>query len=222
MIDFQERAERERLQAACLALEVEAGVSQAMARAREGRFIPLGIDGVKCSPEAYFADEHDHFREHTRDAYFGVPDVEHRKKMIHSQRQLNQHINSSLALDVKRLNGELAEAKAKANRQPWTMAALVAVGAVALGYWAYQNVGALAGAVGGFFFGQGVISNAKAQSLAEITQLAESLSLAEGSTAERKSWPEVFCSNEEFTGIRDKQLDEESAYANVMHRASVA
>jgi len=127
MIDFQERAERERLQAACVALEAEADVVQAMSRAREGRFIPLGIDGEKCSPEAYFADEHDHFREHARDTYFGVPHVELRKKMIHAQRQLNRHIDRSLESDVQRLRGELAQAKAKANRQPWTKAAVVAM-----------------------------------------------------------------------------------------------
>ncbi len=218
MIDFQERAEREKLQAECKTLEAEADIVQAMSRAREGRFIPLGIDGEKCSPEAHFADEQDHFREHARDAYFAVRDAELRKKLIRAQRKLDYHISRVLDNDVKKLQGELLRSTANANQQPWAKAAVVAVAVVACGYWVYQGVGALAGAIGGYFLGQGVISNAKADAQAEISQALDALAFAESSRGERMLWPETFSIEEELSGIRDNQLDKQSAYANVLQR----
>ena len=49
----------ERLQNECRSLEEQAAISQTMERAREGRFIPLGVFGEDVSPQEYFADELD-------------------------------------------------------------------------------------------------------------------------------------------------------------------
>jgi hypothetical protein len=53
--------------------------------------------------------------------------------------------------------------------------AVIAVGAVAIGYWIYGLVGAIAGAVGGFFLGQGVVSEARRNANAELERAMQEL-----------------------------------------------
>ena len=90
-----------------------AGLTDAMERAREGRFIPLGVFGEKVSSEEYFADEHDHLRSKTRDAYFTVRDMELRKQPIASARKVEQLIRQSLDEDVISANRQVATASAR-------------------------------------------------------------------------------------------------------------
>ena len=83
---------RKALLAECEKLEAHAGLAEAMAKAGEGRFIPLGIDGEPCSPDAYFADEFDSFRDQAREAYFSVQDKDARCQLIRARRELDQHL----------------------------------------------------------------------------------------------------------------------------------
>lgn len=211
--------ELKRLQEECIALEDQAGITQAMERAREGRFIPVGAMGEEASPEEYFADEHDHFREKARDAYFSVEDLALRKRLIAIQRKIERQVRRSFEADVVAANRAVNAAKAKASQQPWTTAALFAVGAVGVGYWLFNVVGAIAGAVGGFFLGQGLIAEARNRANGELEQAMLELEQAKKSQAENALWPECFSAMEEVTGEREEQLDHESAYANVL-RAS--
>lgn len=204
------------LQEVCLVLEEEAGISKAMERAREGRFIPLGAMGEEASPDEYFADEHDHFRDKARDAYFSVQDVELRKKLITAQRKIDSYVMRSFEADIAAANQAVSSATAKMQNQPWTKAAVFAVGAVAVGYWAFGLVGAIAGAVGGFFLGQGVVSEAKSNAIIEVNQATQELEDARKERAQRSLWPECFSRSEEITGEREQHLDGESAYANVL------
>lgn len=204
------------LQEVCLVLEEDADISKAMERAREGRFIPLGAMGEEASPDEYFADEHDHFRDKARDAYFSVQDVELRKKLIAAQRKIDSHVMHTFEADIASANHAVSIAKAKMQNQPWTKAAVFSVGAVAIGYWAFGLVGAIAGAVGGFFLGQGVISEAKSTATIEVNQATKELEDARKERAQRSLWPECFSRSEEITGEREQHLDRESAYANVL------
>ena len=204
------------IQNACLVLEEEAGISKAMERAREGRFIPLGAMGEDASPDEYFADEHDHFHDKARDAYFSVQEVELRKKLIASQRKIDSHVMRSFEADIAAANHAISIATAKMQNQPWAKVAVFAVGAVAIGYWAFGLVGAIAGAVGGFFLGQGVISEAKSTAIIEFNQVTQELEDARKERAQRSLWPECFSRSEEITGEREQHLDRESAYANVL------
>ncbi len=77
---IESRRTLQQLHEASYALEERASITKKMERAREGRFIPLGAVGDKATPDEYFADEHDSFREKARDAYFSVQDVELRKQ----------------------------------------------------------------------------------------------------------------------------------------------
>ena len=207
------------LREACLVLEEQAGLSQAMERAREGRFIPLGAMGEEASPDEYFADERDYFRQKARDAYFSVPDAELRKKLIAAQRKIENHIMGSYETDIAAANRAVLVATAKTRNEPWVKAAAFAVGAVAVGYWAFSLVGAIAGAIGGFFLGQGVLSEAKNEAIIELEQATQELEQARKDQAQRSLWPECFSRSEEITGEREEHLDHELAYANVL-RAS--
>jgi hypothetical protein len=120
-------AELKRLGEECLTLEEQAGLSQAMERAREGRFIPLGVMDKAASPDEYFADEHDHFRDEARNAYFSVKDCALRKKLIAAQRKIESHIRQSFEVDVAAATRAVSVAKAKTNDQPWTKGAVIAI-----------------------------------------------------------------------------------------------
>lgn len=204
------------LQEECLALEEEAGISKAMERAREGRFIPLGAIGEEASPDEYFADEHDYFRDKARDAYFSVQELALRKKLIAAQRKIDNHVMRSFEADIAAANHAVSIATAKMQNQPWTKAAAIAVGAVAVGDWTFGYVGAIAGAVGGFFLGQGVVSAAKSSAIIEVNQATQELKDARKERGQRSLWPECFSQSEEITGEREQHLDRESAYANVL------
>jgi hypothetical protein len=216
MSPLERTDELKHLQEECFALEEQAGISQAMERAREGRFIPLGAMGEEASPDEYFADEYDHFRDKARDAYFSVQEVALRKKLIAAQRKIEIHIRQSFEIDIAAANRAVSVATARTRNQPWTKAAVMAVGAVAVGYWAYGLVGAIAGAVGGAFLGQGVLSEARNNANAELEHAAQELEQARKDQTQRSLWPECFSWSEEFTGERQEHLDSESAYANVL------
>ena len=221
MDSFEESQELERLRNECQALEDEAGLTATMERAREGRFIPLGAFGEETTPQEYFADEHDHLRGKTRDAYFSVEEKVLRKKLITAQRQVESRLRRSLEEDIIKANREVAVATAKVQQQPWSKAALVGVGAVALGYWVFGIAGAMAGAVGGFFLGQGVISQARNEANALLVQTSQDLEQAQKEKVENSLMPEFFSHREEMSGERDADLDSESAYANVLQTPKV-
>lgn len=221
-MDRLERSqELERLRSDCRALEEEAELSEAMERAREGRFIPLGAFGEKVTPKEYFADEYDHLRSKTRDAYFSAKDVTLRKRLIAASRKVESRYRQSLEEDFIAANRAVSTARAKTQRQPWGKAAVFGVGAVAIGYWAFGMVGAIAGAVGGFFLGQGVVAESRNEANEELAQASAELEQVQKDKAEQSLMPELFNAGEEFSGERDERVDHESAYANTLHKHAV-
>lgn len=220
MNKFERLQELERLRGECLALEEKAQLYQVMERAREGRFIPLGAFGEDASPKEYFADEHDCLREKTRDAYFSVADLYARKALIEAQRKVESRIRQSLEEDVIEANKEVAVASSKTQRLPWGKAALLGVGAVAVGYWVFGMVGAISGAVASFFLGQGVIADARNEANAELAQASDNYEQAKKERAEQSLMPEFFSHREEMSGDRDNNFDDESAYENMLRSAN--
>jgi len=189
-----------------------------MERAREGRFIPLGALGEKVTPDEYFADEHDYLRRKTRDAYFSVIELALRKKLVAAARKVESRYRQSLEEDFIAANRAVLTARAKTQRQPWGKAAIFGVGAVAAGYWAFGMVGAIAGAVGGFFLGQGIITESRNEANEELAQAAAELEQVQKDKTEQSLMPEFFGNAEEFSGERDERIDHESAYANTLQK----
>lgn len=111
-----------------------------MEQAREGRFIPLGAFGEEVTSDEYFADEHDHLRSKTRDAYFSVESVALRKKLIGATRNVESLYRQTLEEELIAANRKVLTARARAQRQPWGKAAAFGIGAVVVGYWAFQIV----------------------------------------------------------------------------------
>jgi hypothetical protein len=210
------------LQAECLELEREAGIVKAMDRAREGRFMPLGATGEDVSAEEYFADEHDHFRECARDAYFSVSELELRKRLIATQRDIEAQFRRSFEADVLEATKTLNAAKARSGNEPWGLAAAIAAGMVALGYKFFGLPGAIGGAVAGFFVGQSTVAKAKREVTTEVSLAVESLELTQRSLAEQMLRPELFSVSEEVMGERQAELDRESAYGNVLRAKEAA
>lgn len=204
------------LLAECERLEAHAGLADAMSKASEGRFIPLGIDGEPCSPDAYFADEFDSFREQARKAYFSVDDKDTRCHLIRARRRLDQHLVEVRDNDLTALRSEEHKAVAALSQQPWTTAAIIAGASVAVGYWQFQLAGAIGGAIVGYFLGHGVVASTRRSGEASLEEVRSRLRFAEKDQAVNRLWPETFNKLEELTGEIDADHDRISALAQVL------
>jgi hypothetical protein len=212
---FEKEAELKPLRDELAALEAEAGITQQMERAREGNFIPLGIDGEKVSSDEYFADEHYGTRRRVRQVCFGVEDVELRKKLIKIDRAINKKFEQHIEADLREAQSEVAKVKALVGRQPWGMAAVIAIASVAIGYQVYGMVGAIAGAVGGFFVAQGTVMNKEREAAAALEQAENDLAELKKSQYVSSLSPELFSHLEQLTGEEDKDFGRESAWLKV-------
>jgi len=206
----------QQLQASCLELEDKAGILEVIEKAREGSLFPLGAFGEDASSEEYFADEHDHFRKKLRETYFLVDDLDLRKRLIFTQREIENLIKRNFDADITAAITAVSNAEIKAQNRPWVTASLIAICSVAIGASFSGFTGAIAGAIGGFFFGQGVLANAKQTAITELNQAIAQLEDAKKERVQRSLWPEYFSKNEELTGQREDDLDQLSAYANVL------
>jgi hypothetical protein len=216
MPEMNDEEKLEELERKCNALESSAGITEDVERAREGRFIPLGAFGEDVSPDEYFADEYDYIRRKIRDAYFSVKDIELRKELIKLRREIEKYHQESYQGDINLAHKEIDKAKLNGRKLPWETAALLGVASVALGYWLFDIVGALAGAVGGFFIGQGTISDARSIAETELEQATNELKQAENDQKLMRLRPDCFSLEEELAGERDERIDRESAYANIL------
>ncbi len=197
-------------------LEAAAGLTEVMAKAKEGRFMPLGIDGEPCSSNAYFADEYDSFREQIRRAYFSINDIQVRIGLIRARRILDEHDNFARQKEATKL--KLAEKKAASNlsQQPWTAAAILAALWLGVGYWIFDLAGAVGGAVVGYFLGNGLVASARAKAEAILRETKSDLLEAENDRIMERLRPEFFTENEELTGDRNCENDHKSALSAVL------
>ena len=208
------------LQSVCLSLEEQTGISKAMERAREGRFIPLGALGEDVSSEEYFADEYDHLRQRTRDAYFSVEDVELRRKLIAARRAVESNIRQTLEEEIIAANRNIADAAAKVQHLPWNLVALLAIAIVVVGYWKFEIIGAIAGVAASFFLGQGVIERARNRATSVLAEAHNDLAQAKKEWEEHSLEPNFFSRSEELSGERDSKFNQESAYAKVLQKSA--
>ena len=199
----------------CAAIEEKAGLAAAVEKAEAGRFFPLGIDGEDCSSDEYFADEHDHFREKIRDAYFSVSDPELRMALISARRRVDSELAQSFDREASAARQAEAAAAQKSENQPWWLAASLAVACVALGYAIFQLPGAIAGGVAGYFLGLGAIQSAKNNANMLRRNAQVELQAALDNLARSKLHPECFTRGEQLTGDRDEAFDKQCALDNV-------
>ena len=199
----------------CAELEEKAGLAEEVEKAEGGRFFPLGIDGEECSSDEYFADEHDHFREHIREAYFSVQDADMRMELIAARRRVDAELAQQFEREASTAHQAVTRASKGAENLPWGLAALVSVACVSVGYVAFQLAGAIAGGLAGFFLGQGVIQSAKNKVNSLHRDAQFEFQIATDNLNRSKLHPELFTRNEQLTGDRDKTFDMQSALENV-------
>jgi hypothetical protein len=102
-------------------------------------------------------------REKYRAIYFAVPDIDLRKELIQAHVGFDSAIRNYNDAVVAKSKQFLIVARenAESGPIPWFVAGTVAVIVVAAGGAFFSEVGAIGGAVFGFFIGQGIIYSAK-------------------------------------------------------------
>lgn len=93
-----------------------------------------------------------------RDAYYSVADIGLRKKLITTTGKLDHLYLQKCDLDVSSAREEVSKAIDKSNERPWHIAAASWIAPVVIGHWIYGFLGALSGAIAGYFFSQWVIT----------------------------------------------------------------
>lgn len=213
---FEMDAELKPLRDQLGALELQAEITKEMERAREGNFVPLGIDGENVSSDEFFADEHDGVRRRVRSVYFGVADIELRKKLIKVGREISKTLEQHAEVDVREARSEVSKTKAATRQTSWGWPAVIAIVCVAIGYKAYDMVGAIAGAVGGFFLAQSTVKGKEREAAAALEQAQQELVDLRKSQYVISLYPEMFSLMEELTGEEDRDFGRESAHLSVL------
>lgn len=220
MATIEESSERDRLIEIRIALEKSAGIGEAMQKAREGRFWPLGASGEKCTPAEYDADEYDHLREKTRDIYFSVLDSEIRKSLIGAEIDECEYRKKVLSSQVEKARSEFILAKQQAQKEPW----LVVGGVSAVSVWAVtQSAGVTVGissAVAAVFIGMWYVSEWRRNAAITLEQAKDLLDFCISQEKEYLDYPETFSFNEASSGERSPELDDRSAYGELLARTA--
>lgn len=220
MATIEESSERERLNGIRIALEKSAGIGDAMQKAREGRFWPLGASGEKCTPSEYEADEYDHLREKTRDLYFSVVDSEVRKSLIQAEIDESAYRKKVLSSQVAKARNEYSLAKQQSHKEPWFLVG----GVSAVSVWAItQSAGVavgISGAVAAVFIGMWYVSEWKRNSALTLEQCKDLLDFCVSEEKEYLEYPDTFSSDEASSGERKPELDDRSAYGELLARTA--
>lgn len=199
----------------CAELEAKAGITDKVEKAESGRFFPLGSDGDDFSPDEYFADEHDYFRAHIRNAYFSIQDSRLRMELIAARRLVESELEQSFEREANIARREEKSALLKEIINNWSKATVISIMAVIAGYALFQIPGAIAGAIAGYFIGNGVLEYRRFSESAAYINAKEILNNSLENLARNKLHPECFTHNEQLSGNRDKEFDAQSALANV-------
>lgn len=199
----------------CAELEATAGITDKVDRAESGRFFPLGLGDDDCSPDEYFADEHDHFREHIRDAYFSVQDRKLRMELITARRLVDSELKQSFEREANLARSEENSALLKEIISNWGLAAVISAVSVMAGYAIFQVPGAIAGAAAGYFIGNGVIQYKQINASTAYVNAKEILKNALENLTRSKLNPECFTHKEQLSGERNRDFDMQSALLNV-------
>jgi predicted RND superfamily exporter protein len=139
-----------------------------------------------------------------RDAYYSVADIELRKKLITTTGRLDQLYLQKCDQDVSLAKDEVSRAIDKTNQQPWHIAAASWLAPVGIGHWALGLVGAVGGAIAGYFLSQWVINVIKKDDSKVLEQAKHSLVLALKRNEHSKIDPYLFSVAEQAGCEREK------------------
>jgi len=205
--------ELRRLGAENSALEDEAGISALIAEARE----PISGWGMEeASPDEYFAETHDNTRKKTRDAYFSVQDVSLRKRLIAADRRFDRARKVGFEADYLDAVKLLGIAEERANKKHWGRGATAFLASIGAGAFSYGAIGAVGGAIAGYFFAKWFMEEGAAAEKANVVRLQGDVKMEDDLRKEVSMNPSYFTESEEITGERDEAFDLESAWGNYL------
>ena len=198
-------------------LEKRAGIAESVADAKLGPFVP----NFDATSEEYFDETEDHARTKVRKIYFALVDVKLRRELIHARRQLHLAYEDLNHENLRASQENLERVKRGAEWVPWMFAAIMAIICVALGAKYFGLYGAIAGAVGGFFAGQGIAASKRREQADEIRDAESEVAQARDGIREHQLTPHWFAATEEESGEPDLHFDEQSVIANRARGRSV-
>lgn len=173
MGEAEVKGEMNELSALIGSLEKKAGITEAVKYARESG----APDKLKA-------------------AYYSVTDIELRKKLIITTGRLDHLYLQKCDLDVSSAREAVSKAIDKSKEQPWHIAAASWIAPVVIGHWIFGLVGAAAGAIGGYFFSQWVISVIKKDNSRAIEQEKQLLVSALKRNEQSRIDPYLFSASE--------------------------
>lgn len=173
MGEIQVNLEIDDLSALISSLEEKAGITAAVNHARE-----------TGSPDKL------------KDAYYSVANLELRKMLILTTGKLDQLYLQKCDLDVSSAREEVSKAVDKSKKQPLPLAVAAWVAPVVIGQWIYGFLGAVGGALAGYFLSEWMISVIKKDDFKEIEQAKHLLVSALKRNEESRIDPYLFSAAE--------------------------
>jgi hypothetical protein len=189
-------------------LEKRAGIAEKVEDANLGPMFP----NLDATPDEYFKDVADHARRRIRNLYFKLEDSGLRKEMIRKQLAIDAAAGEYWKNKVIAERENLAAAQRRASSLSWTWAGCFAALCVAVGAYFFKLYGAIAGALMGFFFAQGMLESQRNAHAEAVRAAQESLDELLESVAEGDANPALFNASEGRTGERDDDFDLVSVY----------
>jgi hypothetical protein len=206
-IDAKEKVCKEELHA----LEIEAGIVEASDKACRGSLFPhipdapYGTEQHRMEIEESEAAERAYVRHRLRSVYFGVADIEVRKKLIAKYRQIEKYRLDWFVNELWQAEAKLRRVRAS-ERYWWIWASLGGVIWVLVGNDVLGVPGAIAGAVVAIFAGVAIAQRDKRQHDSAISE-AESTLEQNKANLRDMSQREPF-----FTWAEESSGEEEVAY----------
>ena len=185
----------------------DAGISAEVQKAQEGPWplflgdiAPLGSEERAKQIKIEEEHEHNYYKRKIRNAYFGVQDIELRKKLIEKERKKQKLHRQYFEAQVYIARQELKKIKRTKNTSYYYSASFVAAIAVCLGHIFFSISGAIAGAVVGYFLGRKMEESAIRDYEFLVIDAEDNLQEIEKTWKEVKDQSEIFLLEEEDSG----------------------
>lgn len=202
---------RKKLEDKLSELERATGITPEAAEKAWGlAFIPYGVMGDELQEftsaqnnTLYFDNEHDDKARRVRNLYFAVTDADARRKLIAKVLEMDDLHDRASRDGVDKAKRALWQAQQKESDLGWFAAAIWGVGCVLVGYWIFNLIGAIAGAVAGVFLGMRIVFETRKERRASVMSATEEVATAGESLRQLLTRPRFFTPMEGTTGKED-------------------
>jgi hypothetical protein len=190
-------------------LEERAGIAHDAERAKSGPLFPtlpsapFGSQRRRQQIKEAQENEADFIRRRVRTLYFSVPEAEARKALIAKFREVDEKWFMNRQAEFHAAQRKLEAEKANAG-YGHLIAALEGVICVAIGAAIYQVIGAIAGAVAGYFMGRAAEERSRRARATAVAEAERDAKQYEEICQEAEKGEAWFSRDEARTGVEDK------------------